>query len=213
MAKVSLPLLAVRATGTVGKSLTFGNWKGINYVRERVIPANPRTTAQSAQRDLFAFVVSAWQRAPAAVQNAYIASAKSADMTGFNLFTKRNLVSLRNKTNLLDFMASPGQSGANPLASITASGGAGQVTVSALLGDTIPGTVTDRVHFVLIRDGAPSGALDRNFLYTSDTDAPYEATFTGLEAGNYVVFAFTQCTEAKGKVVYSVSLSAQVAVS
>lgn len=87
------------------------------------------------------------------------------------------------------------------------------MSVSATIGDTIPGTVTDRVHFVLIRDGAPSGALDRNFLYTSDTDAPYEATFSGLEAGNYVAFAFTQCTETKGKVVYSVSLSGQVTVT
>lgn len=213
MAKVSLPLLAISAKGTIGKSITFGNWRGINYARERVIPANPKTTAQMAQRNLMAFVVSAWQRAPAAIQNAYIAAAKNSDMTGFNLFTKRNLVSLRNKSGLLDFVASPGISGATPLAGITATGGVGQVDVSVVLGDAIPGTTVNRVHFILIKDGAPSGALDRNFLSAFDETAPYSATFSGLEAGNYVVYAFTQCTEVKGKVVYSVSLSSSVTVT
>lgn len=213
MAKVSLPLLAVRASGTIGKAITFGNWRGINYARQRVVPANPQTTAQVSQRDLFAFVVSAWQRAPAAVQNAFIASARGTGYTGFNLFSKRNLVSLKGKANLTDFIAAPGQSGANPLSVLSATGGSGQVDVSATVGDTIPGSVTDKVHFILIRDGAPAGALNRNFAAFSDSTAPYTHTFTGLAAGAYVVYAFTECTEAAGKKVYSVSLSQSVNVS
>jgi len=213
MAKVTLPLLGVRASGTVGKSIVFGNWKGINYARQHAVPANPRSTAQQAQRGLVQFTTSFWQRAPAAVQNSFIASAKGAAMTGFNLFTKRNLFSLRNKTNLNDIVLSGGQSGATGLASVTASGGSGTITASAVLADPIPGTTVTRVHFVALRQAAPSGPYVYNPYWIADTTSPYSVTFTSLPAGEYVVSAFTECVESSGKTVYSVSLNTTATVS
>lgn len=61
MAKLTAPLMSLGATGTIGKSLTFSSWKGINTARQRVSPSNPNTTAQAAQRSLFADAVQFWR--------------------------------------------------------------------------------------------------------------------------------------------------------
>ena len=50
MAKLTAPLFSFGASGAIGKSLVFFPWKGINAVRQFVIPANPKTTAQATQR-------------------------------------------------------------------------------------------------------------------------------------------------------------------
>lgn len=50
MAKLKAPLLSLGAAGAIGKSLVFFNWKGLDVVREYVIPSNPKSTAQGIQR-------------------------------------------------------------------------------------------------------------------------------------------------------------------
>lgn len=50
MAKLKAPLLSLGAQGAIGKSLVFFGWKGIDAVREYVVPSNPKTTAQTTQR-------------------------------------------------------------------------------------------------------------------------------------------------------------------
>lgn len=50
MAKVSAPFLSLDASGTVASTLTASKWKGRNYMRLRIIPANPSTSFQIAVR-------------------------------------------------------------------------------------------------------------------------------------------------------------------
>ncbi|MBA7680106.1 hypothetical protein ES703_88414 [subsurface metagenome] len=50
MAKLKAPLLSLGAAGAIGKALVFFNWKGVDCVREYVVPANPKSTAQNLQR-------------------------------------------------------------------------------------------------------------------------------------------------------------------
>lgn len=50
MAKLKAPLMSLGASGKLGGALVFFPWKGINAVRTYVIPANPQTPAQTAQR-------------------------------------------------------------------------------------------------------------------------------------------------------------------
>lgn len=50
MAKLKAPLLSLGAAGAIGKSLVFFPWKGLDAVREYVIPSNPKTTKQNTQR-------------------------------------------------------------------------------------------------------------------------------------------------------------------
>lgn len=59
MAKVTGPLMSMSASGTVGKVATFSIWKGIAYVRQRVIPKNPKSVAQKAARSALGTIAKA----------------------------------------------------------------------------------------------------------------------------------------------------------
>lgn len=50
MAKLKAPLMSLGAAGKLGNALVFFGWKGLDVVREYVIPSNPKTTGQTTQR-------------------------------------------------------------------------------------------------------------------------------------------------------------------
>lgn len=50
MSKVLGPLLSLSASKTFGKTLTFANWKGINTVRLKSNPSDPKTEGQQTNR-------------------------------------------------------------------------------------------------------------------------------------------------------------------
>ena len=57
MAKLKAPLLSLGASQQLGKTLVFFPWKGLDVVREYVIPANPKTAAQQTQRGYMTTIV------------------------------------------------------------------------------------------------------------------------------------------------------------
>lgn len=65
MAKLKAPLLSLGAAGAVGKSIVYFGWKGIDCVREYVIPSNPKTAAQNTQRGYLTAAVAAIHAAQA----------------------------------------------------------------------------------------------------------------------------------------------------
>ena len=88
MAKVRTPLLSFGARGQLAKTLVFTPWKGLDNVREYVVPANPNTADQVTQRTLFAANVLGWRTYFVnALQRAAwnrLASALKTPMSGFN---------------------------------------------------------------------------------------------------------------------------------
>jgi len=50
MARAVGPLFSLAASGSLGKTITYSNWKGLDYVRERVIPYNPKSSYQGGIR-------------------------------------------------------------------------------------------------------------------------------------------------------------------
>lgn len=98
MAKLKAPLMSLGASGKLGGTLVFFNWKGINAVREYVIPSYRRTTLQGNQRDRLRDMVAAVHDAMAlanyplveADQVAYsaLAAAKGNIWTWFNQAVK-----------------------------------------------------------------------------------------------------------------------------
>jgi len=88
MARVTGPFLSISASGTVGKMLTAGTWKGIAYMREWFKPANPRTAAQVAQRTHFADAVASWHTQTADTKLAWKAHVEGQALTGFNAYVK-----------------------------------------------------------------------------------------------------------------------------
>jgi len=105
VAKLKAPLLSLGAAGAIGKAMVFFGWKGIDCVREYVIPSNPKTAAQTTQRgyltDAVALIHSAQARAADPLdsddQIAYsaLASAKGAIETWFNRAVKLYLDVIR----------------------------------------------------------------------------------------------------------------------
>ena len=92
MAKVTGPLFSLSASGQIAKTLVFMKWKGIADVRKYVIPANPNTAAQQAQRALITAALSAWHVTDwiAADLTAWnlLATTLGRVMSGFNAFVK-----------------------------------------------------------------------------------------------------------------------------
>ena len=76
-------------SGQVGKAGVFANWKGIQYRRKYVIPANPNTPAQQAVRADFTNGVDKWHSFDALQSESYKPLASGQAMSGFNLFMSR----------------------------------------------------------------------------------------------------------------------------
>ena len=59
MAKLKGPLFSLGASQQIGKALVYFPWKGLNVVREYVIPSNPKSPAQQTQRGYMSTAVAA----------------------------------------------------------------------------------------------------------------------------------------------------------
>ena len=56
MAKVTLPLASLTATGTFGDAITYSVWRGKRTARLKSNPSNPKTAGQMAQRAILSVV-------------------------------------------------------------------------------------------------------------------------------------------------------------
>ena len=96
MAKVTGPLLSLDASGTVASTMVFSRWKGINYVRQRVIPTYSNTFKQIAVRGVITDASQAWKAGStvgtvvlnATYKAAFNTAASGMAMSGFDLFIK-----------------------------------------------------------------------------------------------------------------------------
>lgn len=105
MAKLKAPLLSLGASGAIAKTLVFFGWKGIDCVREYVIPSNPKTALQTTQRGYLTDAVALIHAAQADATNplqsidqvAYsaLAATKGAVETWFNRACKLYLDVIR----------------------------------------------------------------------------------------------------------------------
>lgn len=92
MAKVTGPLLSLDARGSVAKTLVFAAWKGINYVRQRIIPTYSNTAKQADIRELITEASQAWRSETSPIDSAYKAAydraAEGYAMSGFNMYMR-----------------------------------------------------------------------------------------------------------------------------
>jgi hypothetical protein len=89
--RVTGPLFSLTASGTLGDVITYSRWKGIPYVRSRVIPENPQTDGQVSIRDTLTAGVSTYRddaQVPAASRTSWEFYASGSGMSGFNRYMK-----------------------------------------------------------------------------------------------------------------------------
>ncbi|KKM52353.1 hypothetical protein LCGC14_1554890, partial [marine sediment metagenome] len=96
MAIVYGPLMSLDASGTVGKAITFSKWKGRNYVRERVIPSNPKSGAQTGRRAMFKFLSQGWAGISTADKATWDDLADQIVCPNFNAYVKANMAGWHN---------------------------------------------------------------------------------------------------------------------
>lgn len=90
MVKVYGPALSLDASGTLADTMVFSKWKGRNYVRERVIPSNPQSGAQTGVRAMFKFLSQEWAGLTSAEQATWLDRATQLVASNFNAFMSLN---------------------------------------------------------------------------------------------------------------------------
>jgi hypothetical protein len=78
------------ASGTLAKTATFSKWKGRNYVRQRVVPANPQSVLQVSVRAMLKFLSQAWLGVGATPQGTWEDLAEASQISPFNAFIGKN---------------------------------------------------------------------------------------------------------------------------
>lgn len=84
MATVKGPLFSLDAAGSIGKTVVFSKWKGRNYVRRHVIPANPRSGLQVGIRSVFKYITQDWANLSAADIQDWDGAAAADNITGLD---------------------------------------------------------------------------------------------------------------------------------
>jgi len=96
MVKLNAPVLSLDASGSIGNALTFAKWKGRNYCRTLVRPANPQSGGQVGVRSMFRFLTQQWASVSAGDQATWEDRAEDAAISPFNAFIAYNQFRWRN---------------------------------------------------------------------------------------------------------------------
>lgn len=92
MAKVDGPLFSFAASGTIASTVTFSKWKGRPYVRQRVIPSNPKSPLQISTRAMMTFLSQQWANISSAKQDSWQTIADEKVVSTFNAYTSTNML-------------------------------------------------------------------------------------------------------------------------
>lgn len=90
MVKVNAPALSLDASGSLAGALVFSKWKGRNYVRQLVTPANPKSGGQVGVRAMFKFLSQDWTNLSDANKATWEDRADDLIASPFNAFMSYN---------------------------------------------------------------------------------------------------------------------------
>ena len=94
MAKLTAPLLSLRASGSINKTLTFFNCEHFSFVRSKRSPvknADIPTAGRLAQRAIYSQGIQAWKYLTDEERIAYNELKYPLSQTGFNRFMSKYL--------------------------------------------------------------------------------------------------------------------------
>ena len=214
MAKVKGPLLSLSASGQIGKSQVYARWRGVPYVRQHVVPGNPKTTAQTLTRNVFSSLDSIAKRLGPLSRAPWLASVIGRPLTNRNAGIKTNLSAIRAQPNMQLWQGSPGAAAglppSNVVAIATATPGEISITITSpqeptgwTLAAAVAHAFIDRapdvqpVDFPIeLENAAPTAGGDTIVLLTGATSAVL-----------YVVSGWLRWTRPDGKTAYGAALT------
>lgn len=209
MATITGPLISLGARGTLAKTATFSSWRGRPYVRQRVIPANPRTTGQVEQRTLFAYLQALWKVSPALIQEVWTLAAKGLPITDRNSFSQKNLKAItRTGITLANILLSDGAKGGTPLVSASIVAAGGTITITPTTPPVPTGWTLTGVIGAAVRDVDPQTSVIYDVAAVENDVSPYHCAVTGLQTGDlYVWAAWVKWLKPDGTIAYSPQIS------
>jgi hypothetical protein len=216
MAKTTAPLLSFGSRGQIGKTMVASKWRGINYMRQYVVPGNPNTIAQQAVRKLFAYLREMWKLAPGGVQDAWNAFAAGRPFLGVNKWVGENVRVLNGETDMNAIIFSPGARGGLPPVGVTVSAGgnAGEIAITGSAPTAPTGWTFQALCAAAVPDGNPTTFFAGPFVYGEDTSSTYAITLAGLGAGiECQVGVWARWLKPNGDLAYSVSTTYQQAAA
>ena len=86
MVRLYGPLMSLDASGTIADAVTFSKWKGRNYARQRVIPANPQSGPQTSNRAMLKFLSQEWAALSDVIKATWDIIAKATNISPFNAY-------------------------------------------------------------------------------------------------------------------------------
>lgn len=96
MAIVKGPAMSLDASGSLAGAIVFSKWKGRNYVRQLVTPANPKSGAQVGFRQSMAWLSQSWSALTAGEKATWENRAADMIVSEFNAYTSYNQKRWRN---------------------------------------------------------------------------------------------------------------------
>lgn len=174
--------MSFEASGSIAQTVVFSRWKGRPYVRQHVIPANPKSALQVSTRAIMGFLAQNWAALSSANKATWETQADAITASPFNAFTKANL------TNWTQFLApsqlTPITRAGTPGSSTTPllTGGVGQVTIDHQLT-----TAADNWGFLIFRGATGFSTARDNLIGAILQNSTAAVTFVdkGLAAGTY----------------------------
>ncbi|KKL89444.1 hypothetical protein LCGC14_1914640 [marine sediment metagenome] len=138
MVKVYGPLFSLDASGTLAKAVTFSKWKGRPYVRQRVIPSNPKSGPQTGMRAMLKFLSQQWTNLDSTEKADWLTRATATTISNFNAYVSYDQTRWRNYLNpsKLDPAAETGT--APDVPTTTPTGGIRQISLSIVDGVNAP---------------------------------------------------------------------------
>lgn len=206
MSRITAPLLSFGASGAIAKTQVYSRWKGIPYVRQYVIPANPNSDKQKLTRSVFSWLQLVWKFAPSHVTAAFAAYAMGQPMTDRNAWVKNNLKTLRDGTDLTGIILSPGAKSGLAAVAVAAANGVGSSVVT-ITAPALPSgwTITKAVAAGILQQD-PHTDLDYTIVSGEDLTSTYEITLSALAAGTWVVGGWFVFEKPDGSVAYGPSI-------
>ncbi len=214
MAKITAPLLSMGASGTIGGVMTFASWRGVGYARQRVTPANPRTTAQVLTRDIFANMGLRWKQGGVLMRAPWDRYAVGQKFVGRNAYMGQNLAAMRGQADMDLYIGSPGAKGGLPAVSLVLTTVAALGIEAVIVGPTPPTgwTLTSAIATCFI-DQTPEATVADTIQEVEDVTDPYSCDFTGLTATTYQVQAWLKWAKPDASIAYGASISDTILVT
>lgn len=219
MAKTVAPMLSFEGSGQVAKTMVYGSWRGVKYVRRYVTPANPNSANQRQTRSVFSWLSSVWKLLDPAAQAVWTAFAKGQPLTDRNAWNKFNIPAINGDAGAPDavittLIGSPGVNGGLAPAAVVLSDGGGHSAVATMTAPTLPaGWSITAAHAFAIKQQDPHSGTFFTSYYGMDAAAPYAPSMALGAAMTAVVTSWFEFMKPDGSTAYGPSSTAAIVVA